>query len=72
MAPSGGLLIGNVRIPDWALVVIAILGIACVVLIILIRRTSYTVGTRLTAISQKVKEPVLATDGGFRKLYFKE
>jgi len=72
-APTGGLLVGNVRIPDWALVVIVALGIACIVLIILIRRTSdVTVGTRLTAISQKVKEPVLTTDGGFRRLYFKE
>ena len=64
LQPTGAFLVGDVRIPDWAMLVTVLLAMS-LILILLIKRTDSTVpSSRLQNISRKVREPVLATDGG--------
>lgn len=69
--PTGGFVLGELKVPDWAAAMIIALVVACIILVLLIRRQNgLDVDTRLLSISKKVKEPVLTPDGGIRSGLF--
>lgn len=64
-APTGAVLVGDIVIPDWALILGVLALIALLFIFLIGRSTSESVAhTRLGIISQKVKEPTLMPDGG--------